>query len=161
MKIAIMSDSHEHRDNLRKAIGIANNECDILLFAGDLMAPGNGIAVLKTFRWSVHMVFWNNDGDKYKLTKNSIWSNVIIHGDIYEDTIDGMKIMMNHYPNIVGWAAKSGDYDMCIYGHDHTYHYSTINNTQLINPGCILGDSEAAGFVIYDTTNKQIEHIIL
>jgi predicted phosphodiesterase len=69
--------------------------------------------------------------------------------------------MMNHYPNIAGWAAKSGEYDVCIYGHDHTYHYSTIGNTQLINPGCIVGDSQAAGFVIYDTQTREVEHIIL
>lgn len=72
MKIAIMSDGHEHWDNLRKAITIANQQsCDMLLFAGDLMAPGNGLSALKTFTGPVHMVFGNNDGDKYKLTKNS------------------------------------------------------------------------------------------
>jgi predicted phosphodiesterase len=68
---------------------------------------------------------------------------------------------MNHYPNIASWAAKSGEYDVCIYGHDHTYHYSTIGNTQLINPGCIVGDRQAAGFVIYDTQTRKLEHIIL
>lgn len=162
MKIAIMSDSHEHWDNLRKAITIANQQsCDMLLFAGDLMAPGNGLSALKTFTGPVHMVFGNNDGDKYKLTKNSQWTNITIHGDIYEDTLDGLKFVMNHYPNIVGWAAKSGDFDVCIYGHDHNYHYSVIGNTQLINPGCIIGDAEAAGFVIYDTQTKKVEHIIL
>lgn len=161
MKIAIMSDSHEHWDNLRRAISIANNNCEVLLFAGDLMAPGNWLAALKTFNGPVHMVFWNNDGDIYKLTKNSQWSNITIHWDIYEDSIDWIKIMMNHYPKIVTRAAKSGDYDVCIYGHTHNYHYSTINNTQLINPGSILGDDEVAGFVIYDTQTKEVEHIVL
>ena len=71
MKIAIISDSHEHWDNLRHAINLANKNCDVLLFSGDLMAPGNGLAALKTFNGPVHMVFGNNDGDKYKLTKNS------------------------------------------------------------------------------------------
>jgi len=125
------------------------------------MAPGAGLAALKTFHGPVHMVFWNNDGDIYKLTKNSQWSNITIHGDIYEDTIDGIKIMMNHYPKIVSRAAKSTEYDLCIYGHDHNYHYSTTGNTQLVNPWSILGDSEAAWFAIYDTQTKQVEHIIL
>lgn len=157
-----MSDSHEHWDNLRAAIAIANKQgCEVLLFAGDLMAPGNGLAALKTFDGPVHMVFWNNDGDIYKLTHNSQWTNIDIHGDIYEDTIDGLKVMMNHYPQIVNWAAKSGDYDLCIYGHDHSYHYSTIDNTQLLNPWSILGDKEAAWFVIYNTQSKEVERIIL
>lgn len=156
-----MSDSHEHRENLRKAISTANNGCKVLLFAGDLMAPGNGLSALKTFNGPVHMVFWNNDGDKYKLTKNSQGTNITIHGDIYEDTIDGVKIVMNHYPKIIWRAAKSSDYDLCIYGHDHTYHYSTIGNTQIINPWSIVGDDEPAGFAIYDTESKEVEHIIL
>jgi hypothetical protein len=42
-----------------------------------------------------------------------------------------------------------------------TYHYGAIGNTQLINPGCIIGDAEAAGFVIYDTQSKEVEHIVL
>lgn len=156
-----MSDSHEHWDNLRHAISTANNGCEVLLFAGDLMSSGEGLAALKTFNGSVHMVFWNNDGNIYKITRNSQWTNVKIHGDIYEDTIDGMKILMNHYPKIVTWAAKSGDYDVCIYGHSHIYHYSTIGETQLINPWSIVGDDEVAGFVIYDTQTKEVEHIIL
>jgi predicted phosphodiesterase len=50
MKIAIMSDSHENWDNFFKAIAVANeHSCEILLFAGDLMAPGAGTQVLKTF----------------------------------------------------------------------------------------------------------------
>jgi|GEM_PF-3241455 len=56
MKIAIMSDSHEHWDNLRRSITLADG-CDVLLFAGDLMAPGAGLAALKTFHGPVHMVF--------------------------------------------------------------------------------------------------------
>lgn len=162
MKIAIMSDSHEHWDNLHKAIHIANQQsCDVLLFWGDLMAPGNGLSALKTFAGPVHMVFGNNDGDVYKLMKNSQWSNITIHGDIYEDTIDGLKVMMNHYLKITNRAAKSGDYNLCIYGHDHKYQYSLVGNTQLLNSGSILGDKEPAGFVIYDTQTKEVEHIIL
>lgn len=40
MKIAIMSDSHEHWRNLGEAIETANaRACSDLLFAGDLIAP--------------------------------------------------------------------------------------------------------------------------
>lgn len=69
--------------------------------------------------------------------------------------------MMNHYPKIVNWAAKSGDFDLCVYGHDHTYHYSTIGKTHLINPGCLCQGKEEMGFVIYDTQKREVEHIIL
>lgn len=162
MKIAIMSDSHDHWDNLTKAIQQCNDAwCEQLLFAGDVMAPGKGISTLKTFQWPVHMVFWNNDGDVYKLMKNSQWTNITIHGDVYEDTIDGIKIVMNHYKNIITRAAKSGDYDLCIYGHDHLCYEAMVGQTLLVNPGSILGDRDPASFVIYDTQTKSVAKIVL
>ena len=162
MKIAILSDSHEHRDNLSKAIQLANQSwCEQLLFAGDLMAPGEGTAALKTFAWAVHTVLGNNDGDVYKLMLKSAGTNITIHWDIYETTIDGVKIVMNHYPQIIWRAAKSWDYDLCIYGHDHLYHEEIVWHTLLVNPGSILWDRDPASFVIYDTQTKSVAKIIL
>lgn len=162
MKIAILSDSHDNWTNLTQAIQLSNDAaCSMLLFAGDLMAPGKGISTLKTFAGQVHMVFGNNDGDIYKIMALTQWTNIHVHGAIYQDIVDGIRIMMNHYPNIVTWAAKSGDFDMCIYGHDHRYHEEMIGNTLLVNPWSILGDAEPASFVIYDTQTKSVAKILL
>jgi predicted phosphodiesterase len=57
MLIAIMSDSHEHRDNLNKAVAIVNErKADALIFGGDLMAPGLGTKALLQFEGPIHYI---------------------------------------------------------------------------------------------------------
>jgi putative phosphoesterase len=163
MKIAIMSDSHDRWELLENAIEIANKEsCEYLLFAGDLIAPP-GLAVLEKFNGKVKFVWGNNEGEKLGLTRKMDASEKIeLAGDIYEDQIDNVKIFMNHYPKIVDLASKTGNYDLCIYGHDHTYHESKVANTILVNPGAITPYKiEGSTFIIFDTTTKDIKRINL
>jgi putative phosphoesterase len=163
MKISIMSDSHDRWEILEKAIEISNeNNCEYLLFAGDLIAP-SGLAILEKFNGNVKFVWGNNEGEKVGLTRKMDASEKIqLAGDIYEDEIDGIKIFMNHYPKIVELASKSGDYDLCVYGHDHTYHHSKVRDTVLVNPGAISPYKiEGSTFVIFDTETKEVERVDL
>ena len=118
MKIAIMSDSHDRWDHLEKAIEVANSEnCEYLLFAGDFIAP-TGIPTLQRFKGKVRLVWGNNEGETVKFTRlMDKTENLKLCGDVFEEEIDGVKIFMNHYPRIVELAAKSGEFDLCIYGH--------------------------------------------
>ena len=65
MKIAVISDSHDHIDNLRKAIKIIKTEnIDYTIHCGDFCAPFI-IKELSTLEHEVFGVFGNVDGDKY------------------------------------------------------------------------------------------------
>ncbi|MEK9171104.1 MAG: metallophosphoesterase family protein [Patescibacteria group bacterium] len=69
MKIAIMADSHDVWDNLEKAVARANKEkCELLLFAGDFIAPP-GIPILEKFNGKIKFVWGNNEGEKVGLTR--------------------------------------------------------------------------------------------
>ncbi len=69
---------------------------------------------------------------------------------------------MNHYQKFGLLAAKSGDYDVVIYGHDHQYHESNIGPTKLLNPGEIHGHkSGQATFMIFNTDDQSVEKITL
>ena len=163
MKISIMSDSHDRWEILEKAIEISNeNNCEYLLFAGDLISPP-GLAVLEKFVGKVKFIWGNNEGEILGLTRKMDASDKIeLAGDIYVDEIDGIKIFMNHYPNIVNLAAKSGEYDLCIYGHDHTYHESKVGETLLVNPGAITPYKiDGSTFIIFDTETKEVERVDL
>jgi len=46
-----------------------------------------------------------------------------------------------HEHHIIDALAKSGCYDLVIYGHTHTPDIRTVNNTLIINPG------EASGWL--------------
>ena len=163
MKIAIMSDSHDRWEELLQAITIANEKsCEYLLFAGDLISPP-GIAVLEKFNGKVKFIWGNNEGEKVGITKKLSTSDKIsLEGDSYEDTLDGIRIFMNHYPRIVELAAKSGEFDLCIYGHDHTYNYTKVNDTLYVNPGAITPyNIPNASFIIFDTSTKEVAKVDL
>lgn len=154
-----MSDSHDRWDNLEKAIALANDAgCELLLFAGDFISPP-GLPVLEQFNGPVKFVWGNNEGERVALTrKMDASAKIKLCGDVYEDTIDGIRVFMNHYPRQSELAAQSGAFDLCIFGHTHEYHEEQIGQTLLINPGEIQGYSTGQStFIIFDTTTKTVE----
>ena len=162
MKIAIMSDSHDDWSSLQKAIDMANRlGCKLVLFAGDLIAP-SGIEILKKFKGEVKFVWGNNEGEKTAITRHMDASkSVELCGNIFEGVLGNTKIFMNHYPRIAELAAKSGEFDLCIYGHTHEYKKRQLKNCLLVNPGEILALEGPASFIIFDTSSKQVEKILL
>jgi len=161
MKIAIMSDSHDVWSNLEKAVHIANKEnCELLLFAGDFIAPP-GIPILEKFKGSVKLVWGNNEAERVGLTRKFDASEKIeLCGDIFEGEVDGVKIFMNHYPRISELATNSGEFDLCIFGHTHEYEKKKVKKCLLINPGEIQGYKTGnSTFVIFDTEKKDSKKI--
>lgn len=162
-----MSDCHDNWLNLEKAVNIANQEnCEYLLFAGDLIAPPM-VQILEKFNGKIELVWGNNEGEKVALTRmfdssEKITLHGVAKGDYYEGEIDGIKIFMQHYPKIVELAAKSGDYDLCIHGHNHLYSQSGVGHTLVLNPGEIQGlKTGEPSFIIFDTKTKGAAKIDL
>lgn len=162
MKIAIASDVHDNFENLKKAIQIANkNKCQYFLFAGDFVTP-TGLELFKEFKGFVEMVWGNNEGDQIGFVeKIAQIPNVKMHGVLYEETLDGLRTFMNHYPRFAEIAAESQQYDLCIYGHTHLYREDIVKKSILLNSGNLKGEREEAGFVIFDTKDKSTERIQL
>lgn len=161
MKIAIMSDSHDRWDYLEKAIEIAHEKgCELLLFAGDLIAPP-GLAVLEQFKGKVKFVWGNNEAERVGMTRKMDTSKkIVLCGDVYEETVDGVRIFMNHYPRFVELAARSGEFDLCIFGHTHEYHDEMVGDCLLVNPGEIQGyKTGTTTFIVFDTITKRAEKI--
>lgn len=162
MKIAIMSDSHDRWDLLDKAVESANQEnAEVLLFAGDLIAPASGVKFLSGFTGDTHFIFGNNDGDKFKLTSFMLEKGITAHSPNFEGEFEGKKIFMDHYPRAAEIAAKSGEFDVCIYGHNHLYRLDKVGETILLNPGAILGDKEKSSFAFLDTDSMEVKRVIL
>ncbi len=163
MKIAIMSDSHDRWDYLEKAILLANEAgCELLLFAGDLIAPP-GCAVLEKFPGQVKFVWGNNEAERVAMTRKMDASEKLeLCSDIYEDTVDGVRIFMNHYPRLAELAAKTGEFDLCVFGHTHEYHHEIVGACLLINPGEIQGyRTGTSTFIVFDTQNKTAEKVVV
>lgn len=158
MKIAIFSDSHDNLFNLEKFLDwVNNNDIKELIFCGDLCAPGTLKNVLAPkFTGLIHMVFGNvTDRDLLPQVAAS-FSQVKHYGDLAEFEIDSTKIAVIHYPDRAKELAKSGNYDLVFYGHNHAPWEETIGKTNLVNPGTLAGMFQSATFAVYDTTTKKL-----
>lgn len=147
MKVAIISDIHDHVWNLGLALEKIK-DAEALICCGDLCSPFIVDLMAGGFSKQIHIVFGNNDGDQYRITSNANKNDgrVLIHGEFADLILDGRHFAVNHYPSIARSIAKAGDYDVVCYGHNHIYRFEHVDNTLLINPGAIMG---------YDGVNKK------
>ena len=158
MRIGIISDTHDNIWRLEEALARLQ-DTEVVLHCGDLVSPfmihrmGKGLG-----ERPVHVVWGNNDGDKRAVTQAaSQYPNITLHGDFAELTLDNWRIAINHYPEIGRALAKSGQYDLVCYGHDHTAHQEEIGSTLLLNPGEVMGLNGRATLAIYDTGPRVAE----
>ncbi len=159
MKIGIISDTHDHRGYVRKAMEIFTTEgCSWILHAGDFVAPFI-IEDMRKFGGSFIGVFGNNDGEKEGLI-NSVSNFGQIEIPPYPFILDGKKFLLMHKP--IRMEENSKEYQIIIYGHTHRRHVERKGDSLIINPG------EACGWLfnepsvaILDSENEDIAFIEL
>ncbi len=132
MIIGIISDTHDHLDNLQKALNIfEERNIAHIIHAGDFTSPFTA-RVLTKFKGAFTGIFGNNDGDKLLLSK-------VYEGKIYNQphilSLSNRKIVVMHEPSIIEAVADSNHYDLLIYGHTHKAEIRKKNNTLIVNPG--------------------------
>ena len=157
MRIAILSDAH---DNIWKLDVVLEQlkDAEALLFCGDLCAPFTLAAIAEGFDGPVHVVFGNNDGDQWLLTRNANRAdNVSLHGVFASLELGGRRIAMTHYPAIAVGIAASGLYDLVCYGHDHDRKIERVGNCLKVNPGEVMGRFGVSSYALYDTETGQAE----
>lgn len=161
MKIGIISDSHDHIENIKKSLQIfKSRNVDFILHLGDYVNP----ASVKAFQGiKLIGIFGNNDGDKFRLinTFNEIGGE--IKGDFHEFEKDSLKFACYHgtEPQLRDALIECGRYDIVIYGHTHECENKRVGNTLVLNPGTAHGFLEKATVLIIDTKTKEAEFIDL
>lgn len=159
MKIAILADSHDHMDHLRQALTRINGmDVDCLLACGDLSAPFMYNQLVTEFTKPIHAIFGNNDAASIKLAEIMRNNPHLTHHDQYANiTLDGKRIGMTHYPFYADKMAKSGDFDLVCFGHDHTQRFDEYGHCIAVNPGALIGEGQDTGFAVYDTATHTVE----
>jgi putative phosphoesterase len=159
MKIGIISDSHDHMENIKSAVQIfKEKKVDYVLHLGDYINP----ASVKLFQGvKLIGIFGNNDGDKFRLINSFNEIGGEIKGDFFEFEEDGLKVACYHgtEPQIKDSLIESGKYDVVIYGHTHKYENSHVNNTLVLNPGTAHGFWKDATVMVFDTNTRESEMI--
>lgn len=161
MKIAIMSDSHDHLENMAYALKICKEEnVEHILHCGDFVAPFM-LRELNKAGVPVDGVFGNNDGDVYTMTKLSLTElkNITLHGVMAKLELNGCHIAITHTPDIGLLLFKSESYDLVCWGHTHGFAEHAANGCLGLNPGDIMGKDNPGGFCIFDTKTRQYQRI--
>jgi putative phosphoesterase len=162
MKIGIISDSHDNIWRLDEAIPHLQ-DCEAVLHCGDLIAPfmvkrlSDGLGEIP-----IHMVWGNNDGDQRLVTQLAAKAGrFTIYGELAEFEIDGLRIAMNHYPEVGKPLANSGTYDLVCFGHNHTASLEQIGSTVLLNPGEIMGLNGRSTLALFNTDSRTTDFVEL
>jgi len=133
MKIGILSDTHDHLPNMRKALEIFKQEgCQKILHAGDIVSPF-AVLLIREYKMPFTAVFGNNDGEWIALLKTAEGAGEIKKGPI-ELEWEGRKIALMHEPVYIEALKKSEYFDLIVYGHSHIPELQTTRPL-VINPG--------------------------
>lgn len=138
MIVGIISDTHDHLDNLRKALEVFNKyNVGHIIHAGDFCSPFTW-RVIRDFRGGFTGIFGNNDGERVLLKR--LYQDRI-YTQPYKFTLQDKNIVVMHEPDVVEELAKSRSFHIVVYGHTHEPVIKVIDDTLIINPG------EAAGWL--------------
>jgi len=168
MKVCIVSDSHDNRFLLKKAVEHAIElGAQAVLHCGDIVAPTT-LRVLLPLDIDVHVIHGNNTGDTYNLAMLASQDNnqLHYHGQDAGVTLANKKIFLVHYPHYAQAMSLTGDWDLVCCGHDHTASIEKVKNikqsqTTLLNPGTVGGVGAEPTYVIGDleTMEFEIKHV--
>ena len=161
MKIAVVSDIHDNIWHLETALRKIREEgAQTLLFLGDFCAPFTLAQIGDNFSGAVHVVFGNNDGDTFLLSRIAgKYAQIELHGHLGEIELGNRRIAINHYPDISQRLAESGAYDAVFSGHDHKKYQEMKGSTLWANPGEVMGRFGEPSFGIYETGSGKFRHV--
>ena len=143
MKIGVLSDSHDHMENIRKAVDIfLEQKVEKVVHCGDIVAPFmvRAISDLEGKDIEVIGIYGNNDGERLGLYK--ILGQIMkMKGDFHEVTWDEKKIAVYHGTDnrILDSIIKSQKYDLVLCGHTHQMRVEQQGKTVILNPGETCG----------------------
>lgn len=153
VKVGILSDSHDDLDVLAKAIELFNAEGVVqVLHAGDIISPFT-FDLFRGLRAPLGGVYGNNDGDRLLLRERSKGA---LHVQPHFVTLGGARGVIVHEPPLVGALARSGDFDLVVYGHTHEPELRLEGSCLVLNPGKAARLNKGRATVaLYETETRE------
>ena len=157
MLVGIFADTHDHLDNIRRAVAEFNaRECELVVFAGDLVST---FAIPPLRRLNCRMIasFGDNEGNK-----TGICGGMEIIGEVGEPPFgfriaDGTRFLLTHQRELLRDLDEGSD--IVIYAHTHRPKIWRDDNDRLfINPGETSGWTYGRPTIaVLDTETRQAE----
>lgn len=158
MLLGIISDTHEHLDNIEKAKKIFTlRGAEPVIHLGDYCA-GPSVRAMKGMK--VIGILGNNDGDVLRLEKNFREIGGDFRWDFCVLEFDGLKIACYHGTvlEITRALIDCGTYDVVLSGHTHRSSIEQCGKTLAINPGSAHGfEEEVPMIAVFDTKTRKAE----
>jgi len=160
MKIAVFSDTHDNKENLKKALSfLKKEEIKILIHCGDVAGLDTLEYLLENFEGKIFLVLGNVDRDyqlKEKIRENER-KNLKVFSDFGEIDLENKRLAFSHFPERAEELAKTGKYNIVFFGHLHYPEEKKIKKTKLVNPGNLANLYFKPTFLIYDLSNDKLE----
>ncbi len=156
MRLAIISDTHDNLENLKKFFDFVKREkIEILIHCGDVC---NG-ETLKEIEKNFDKIFLSlgNADIKESILKEAKKTKIFEKEGKIE--IDKLKIGFCHAFNLK--ERELENFDFYFFGHTHWPFLKKEKSCILANPGNLAGLYFKASFVILDTETKNLELKIL
>jgi len=161
MLLGIISDTHEHLENIEKAKRIfAEHGASPVIHLGDYCA-GPSVRALEGMK--IIGIYGNNDGDLPRIMGNFQKIGADFRGEFCVLELDGLKIACYHgtVQEITDALIDSGKYDIVLSGHTHEVHVETRGKVLALNPGSTHGFEKTGTIAVLDTATKNVEIIEL
>jgi putative phosphoesterase len=161
MKIGILSDSHDHLENIKKCTALFRERgVAFVIHLGDFVNP-NSVRAMKGLK--LIAVFGNNDGDRFRLMHAFREIDGEVKGDFHDFELDGIRFAAYHGTEhqITDALITCNKYDVLMYGHTHECVAGQSGDTLVLNPGTSHGFGDRATIMIFDTKSRTAEAVTL
>jgi hypothetical protein len=160
MKIAIISDTHDNLENLKKFFNFSKKEnANILIHCGDVCTRETLREIEKNFD-RVYLSFGNADILESLLSLGDS-EKIKFFENVGKTEIDNLKIGFCHFPTLAQEFFEKDNFDFFFFGHTHRPQWEEKEGKILANPGTLAGLYFKATFAILDTKTKNLELKIL
>jgi putative phosphoesterase len=140
MKIAVLSDTHNNEENLKKGLAIFNkSEVDMLIHCGD-------VSSIDMIHWmseyTVILSFGNGDFITGEIRSTLKKFNENNFADFsYQGEFSGKQIGVTHghIEKLFDDMVQSQKFDYVLTGHTHRRRDERVGKTRIINPGALGG----------------------
>jgi hypothetical protein len=149
MLAGIISDTHDNRTNIVRAVELFNRTgVSLVIHGGDIVAPFTALD-FKALNCPMEMVFGNNDGERIGLVNSFRGIGNLLPGPrtfLFQEK----KFILMQEPGCLDDIASAAGVDVIVYGHTHDVDVRP-GHPLVINPG------EAGGWLTGKATMALLD----
>jgi len=159
MKIGIFADTHDHLDNIRRAVAYFNaEEVELVLFAGDLVSTFC-VPPLRNLKARIVGCYGDNEGNKIGLQSGFKLVGQLSEAPVYVTVEDGTRFVLTHMKRQL--RGLDADYDIAVFGHTHKPRVEYDDRGRmLINPGETSGWTFGRPTIVILDTATRVASVV-